>query len=36
MTVTFRIETGLDAPPARAFALSLDIGAHERSMAATG
>jgi ligand-binding SRPBCC domain-containing protein len=36
MTVTFRIETELDASPERAFALSLDIGAHERSMAATG
>jgi ligand-binding SRPBCC domain-containing protein len=35
MTVTFRIETELAAPPERAFALSLDIGAHERSMAAT-
>lgn len=36
MTVSFRIVTELDAPPARAFALSLDIGAHERSMAASG
>lgn len=36
MTVTFRIVTELAAPPERAFALSLDIGAHERSMAATG
>lgn len=36
MTVTFRIETELAASPERAFAVSLDIGAHERSMAATG
>ncbi len=35
MTVTFRVVTELAAPPERAFALSLDIGAHERSMAAT-
>lgn len=35
MTVAFRVVTELDAPPERAFALSLDIGAHERSMAAT-
>ncbi|MFJ3383788.1 MULTISPECIES: SRPBCC family protein [unclassified Curtobacterium] len=36
MTVSFRLVTLLDAPPAEAFALSLDIGAHERSLAATG
>jgi len=36
VTVTFRLVTELDAPPERAFALSLDIGAHERSMAASG
>lgn len=36
MTVSFRVVTELDAPPARVFALSLDIGAHERSMAASG
>ena len=35
MTVAFRVVTELDAPPDRAFALSLDIGAHERSMAAS-
>lgn len=35
MTVSFRVVTELDVPPARAFALSLDIGAHERSMAAS-
>ena len=35
MTVAFRVVTDLAAPPERAFALSLDIGAHERSMAAT-
>lgn len=35
MTVAFRVVTELDAPPERAFALSLDIGAHERSMAAS-
>jgi ligand-binding SRPBCC domain-containing protein len=35
VTVAFRVVTELDAPPERAFALSLDIGAHERSMAAT-
>lgn len=35
MTVSFRVVTDLDVPPERAFALSLDIGAHERSMAAT-
>jgi len=35
VTVSFRVITELDAPPERAFALSLDIGAHERSMAAT-
>lgn len=33
MTVAFRVVTELDASPDRAFALSLDIGAHERSMA---
>lgn len=36
MTVSFRVVTDLPVPPDRAFALSLDIGAHERSMAATG
>ena len=36
MSVAFRVVTELDAPPERAFALSLDIGAHERSMAASG
>ncbi|OII36578.1 cyclase [Curtobacterium sp. MMLR14_014] len=35
MTVSFRVVTELPVPPERAFALSLDIGAHERSMAAT-
>ena len=35
MTVAFRVVTELDAPHDRAFALSLDIGAHERSMAAS-
>ncbi|WP_434769477.1 SRPBCC family protein [Curtobacterium flaccumfaciens] len=35
MTVSFRVVTDLPVPPERAFALSLDIGAHERSMAAT-
>jgi ligand-binding SRPBCC domain-containing protein len=35
VTVSFRVVTELDAPPERAFALSLDIGAHERSMAAS-
>jgi len=36
MTVSFRIVTELDASPERVFALSLDIGAHERSLAGTG
>ncbi|MGN8051192.1 SRPBCC family protein [Curtobacterium sp. 22159] len=36
MTVAFRVETRLAAPPARAFDLSLDIDAHERSLAGTG
>lgn len=36
MTVTFRLVTDLATSPERAFALSLDIGAHERSMAASG
>ncbi len=36
MTVSFRLETGLACSPERAFALSLDVGAHERSMAASG
>jgi ligand-binding SRPBCC domain-containing protein len=36
MTVSFRLVTSLEAPPSRAFALSLDIDAHERSLAATG
>ncbi|KQS14558.1 cyclase [Curtobacterium sp. Leaf183] len=36
MTVSFRVVTELDATPERAFALSLDIGAHEQSMAASG
>ncbi|MBF4613416.1 SRPBCC family protein [Curtobacterium sp. VKM Ac-1376] len=36
MTVSFRVVTDLPVPPERAFALSLDIGAHERSMAASG
>lgn len=36
MTVRFRLDTHLDGPPERAFALSLDIGAHERSLAGTG
>lgn len=35
MTVAFRVVTELPVPPERAFALSLDIGAHERSMAAS-
>ncbi|MDP4333267.1 SRPBCC family protein [Curtobacterium sp. A7_M15] len=35
MTVAFRVVTDLAVPPERAFALSLDIGAHERSMAAS-
>ena len=36
MTVTFRVVTEIAAPPERAFALSLDVGAHERSLAGTG
>ncbi len=36
MTVRFRLDSHLDCPPERAFALSLDIGAHERSLAGTG
>ncbi|QQD75459.1 SRPBCC family protein [Curtobacterium sp. YC1] len=36
MTVSFRCETELACSPERAFALSLDVGAHERSMAASG
>ncbi|GAA1493903.1 SRPBCC family protein [Curtobacterium herbarum] len=36
MSAAFRIVTDLPVPPERAFALSLDIGAHLRSMAATG
>lgn len=36
MTVRFRLDTHLDCPPERAFALSLDIGAHERSLTGTG
>ncbi|MGG7307705.1 SRPBCC family protein [Curtobacterium sp. AB451] len=36
MTVAFRVVTDLAAPPERVFRLSLDIGAHERSMAASG
>ncbi len=36
MTVTFRLVTDLATAPERAFALSLDVGAHERSMAASG
>ncbi len=36
MTVHFRLDTHLDCTPERAFALSLDIGAHERSLAGTG
>lgn len=36
MTVTIRLVTDLPTSPDRAFALSLDIGAHLRSMAATG
>jgi ligand-binding SRPBCC domain-containing protein len=35
VTVSFRVVTDLPVPPERALALSLDIGAHERSMAAT-
>ncbi|WP_144714870.1 SRPBCC family protein [Curtobacterium pusillum] len=36
MTVSFRVVTELDAPPERVFALSLDVDAHVRSMAASG
>lgn len=36
MTVAFRVVTELPCTPERAFALSLDIDAHERSMAASG
>ncbi|MCJ1714767.1 SRPBCC family protein [Curtobacterium sp. VKM Ac-2922] len=36
MTVSFRIVTELDVPPERACAISLDIGAHERSMVDSG
>lgn len=36
MTVAFRLVTDLATSPERAFALSLDVGAHERSMAASG
>jgi ligand-binding SRPBCC domain-containing protein len=36
VSAAFRIVTDLPVPPERAFALSLDIGAHLRSMAATG
>lgn len=36
MTVRFRLDTHLGCPPDRAAALSLDIGAHERSLADTG
>ncbi|GGK92016.1 ligand-binding SRPBCC domain-containing protein [Curtobacterium luteum] len=36
MTVRFRLDTHLACAPERAFALSLDIGAHERSLASTG
>ncbi|PZE85311.1 SRPBCC family protein [Curtobacterium sp. MCBD17_032] len=36
MGAAFRIVTDLPVPPERAFALSLDIGAHLRSMAASG
>lgn len=35
MTVAFRVVTEIVAPVERVFALSLDIGAHERSMAGT-
>ncbi|QCR44103.1 cyclase [Curtobacterium sp. SGAir0471] len=35
MTVAFRVVTEIAAPVERVFALSLDIGAHERSMADT-
>jgi ligand-binding SRPBCC domain-containing protein len=36
MTVTIRLVTDLPTSPERAFVLSLDIGAHLRSMVATG
>ncbi|MBE7161335.1 MAG: SRPBCC family protein [Williamsia herbipolensis] len=36
VTVSFRIVTDLPVPPERAFALSLDVGAHERSLRRTG
>ncbi|PZE63147.1 SRPBCC family protein [Curtobacterium sp. MCBD17_021] len=36
MSAAVRIVTDLPVPPERAFALSLDIGAHLRSMAASG
>lgn len=36
MSAAFRVVTHLPVPPERAFALSLDIGAHLRSMAASG
>jgi ligand-binding SRPBCC domain-containing protein len=36
VSAAFRIVTDLPVPPERAFALSLDIGAHLRSMEATG
>lgn len=35
MTVAFRVVTEIAAPPERVFALSLDVGAHERSMVGT-
>ncbi|WP_420865256.1 SRPBCC family protein [Curtobacterium oceanosedimentum] len=35
VTVAFRVVTEIAAPVERVFALSLDIGAHERSMAGT-
>jgi ligand-binding SRPBCC domain-containing protein len=35
VTVVFRLVTEIAAPPERVFALSLDVGAHERSMAGT-
>ncbi|PZF58787.1 cyclase [Curtobacterium sp. MCSS17_008] len=36
MTIAFRVVTEIAAPPERVFALSLDVGAHERSMAGSG
>jgi ligand-binding SRPBCC domain-containing protein len=36
VSAVFRIVTDLPVPPERAFALALDIGAHLRSMAASG